>query len=218
MPKKIKTKVFKQENIYISISLVIGNNKMGWFNKKKEEEIEELPELPELPSENNLNLPSIDSYSKYPESPPGLPDLEVNTLPSLPNFKSGNQANQNAIKIALNKKKPELPNFPKPVQTEKYETPRTIELSESPSTFSQRQFSKQTKKIEPIYVRLDKFENSAQTFEEIKTKIEEIESLLKKIKEIKSQEEKELEEWEHEIQVIKARIESVDRDIFNKLD
>ena len=75
-----------------------------------------------------------------------------------------------------------------------------------------------TKKLEPIYIRLDKFESTVAAFEEIRKKVNEIESLLAKIKETKRKEEAELEEWEQEIQTVKARIEAIDKSIFNKLD
>ena len=75
-----------------------------------------------------------------------------------------------------------------------------------------------TKRAKPIYIRLDKFETTVESFSEIKNKIIEIESLLKQIKDIKIKEENELNEWERELQVIKARIEFIDKNIFNRLD
>jgi len=95
------------------------------------------------------------------------------------------------------------------------EPSRTLELP--PSRMSMAS-TKMTKKIEPIFVRLDKFQMTIQTFEEIKAKIEDIEDVLIRTKEIKVKEEQELAEWEREIQVIKSRIELIDRNIFNKLD
>lgn len=92
---------------------------------------------------------------------------------------------------------------------------RTLELP--PSRMSMAS-TKMTKKIEPIFVRLDKFQMTIQTFEEIKAKIEEIEDVLIKTREIKVKEEQELAEWEREIQMIKSRIELIDRTVFNKLD
>ena len=75
-----------------------------------------------------------------------------------------------------------------------------------------------TKKIEPIYVRLDKFKAGLESFEEIKNKVLEIEELLSTIRETKEREEAELEEWEREIQIIKPRIEAIDSSVFGKLD
>src|SRR3989344_4232310 len=89
-----------------------------------------------------------------------------------------------------------------------FEPSRTLELPPSRMSLAT---PKMTKKIEPIFVRLDKFQMTIQTFEEIKAKIEEIEDVLIRTKEIKVKEEQELAEWEREIQVIKSRIEMIDR-------
>ena len=96
-----------------------------------------------------------------------------------------------------------------------FESSRTLELTPSRMSLAS---TKMTKKIEPVFVRLDKFQMTIQTFEEIKAKIEEIENVLRKTSEIKIKEEQELSEWEREIQVIKSRIELIDRNVFNKLD
>ena len=173
---------------------------MAWFKKKKEDE-EDIPELPELPESRDFDFENI---SRKPESPPGLPDLEINELGPPPNTKRSLPPLPESDMI---KKEISRPIITRPPL-------REIESQESEDNYPIRK----TKKTEPIYVRLDKFETTVEAFEEIKIKIEEIESLLRKTREIKSQEEKELEEWEHEIQVIKARIESIDRNIFNKLD
>jgi hypothetical protein len=74
------------------------------------------------------------------------------------------------------------------------------------------------RETEPIYIRLDKFKTTAESFEEIKNKIMEIERLLIRTKDIRAREEEELAEWEREIQLIKSRIESIDKNIFSKLD
>lgn len=69
---------------------------------------------------------------------------------------------------------------------------------------------------EPVYVRLDKFETTLDAFEEIKEKVNEIEKLLSRSREIKAQEEKELEEWEKEIHMVKSRLDSIDKNMFSR--
>ncbi len=169
---------------------------MGWF-KKKEEDIPQLPELPSI----DEDLPSL-PYEQEPASPPGL-DVEINELPNLPADDRGFSGS--FIKDAI-----EHPEMQRSMISKKLIKAEPIPMIPY--------FEKRTKKIEPIYIRLDKFETTAESFEEIKKKITEIEKLLGKIKEIKSQEEKELEEWEQEIQAIKARIDYIDKSVFNKLD
>ena len=74
------------------------------------------------------------------------------------------------------------------------------------------------KRAQPIYIRLDKFKAGLESFEDIKGKLTEIEDLLVKIKDMRDKEEKELDEWEREIQVVKARIEQIDNDVFKNVE
>ncbi|MBU2576730.1 MAG: hypothetical protein KKF50_03330 [Nanoarchaeota archaeon] len=74
-----------------------------------------------------------------------------------------------------------------------------------------------TKPIEPIYIRIDKFQSAQKNFEQVKEKVREIESLLQKVKDVKSQEENELNGWTEDIEKIKARLSEVDSEIFDQL-
>ncbi|MBT4165416.1 hypothetical protein HOE04_00065 [archaeon] len=202
---------------------------MGLFKKKKdiEENQVSLPDLPEL--EEDMSLPSINDLN----APANLPDLEINNLSTLDSQEEN--LDQNTIKSAI------TPPIPKPLnnnllpqtkgmQKSKFkvvESPyeglpvkignKIPEIHPNTSTPTQNFDNSHTKEIEPIYVRLDKFQTTVGAFQEIKTKVEDIEKLLTKIKEIKEKEERELIEWENEIQIIKSRIESVDKNIFDKL-
>lgn len=186
---------------------------MAWFKKKEEVSLPELPESGELP--------------KLPEfSPTGrLPGLEIDNFPAVP------ELGQKEIKHELGKEDGEmqksgftpLPNAgviapvgkPEPIIAEPSmvleDLPKTVELPLGAPI-------SRTKKAEPVYVRLDKFKASLESFEEIKNKVVEIEELLGKIRETKDKEEMELEEWEREIQIVKSRIEAIDGSIFGKLD
>ena len=90
--------------------------------------------------------------------------------------------------------------------------PRTIEMNQNTPVPSN------VKRSQPIYIRLDKFKAGLESFEDIKGKLTEIEDLLVKIREMKDKEERELEEWEREIQVVKARIEQIDNDVFRNVE
>jgi len=74
-----------------------------------------------------------------------------------------------------------------------------------------------TKKAEPVFIRIDKFEESIKIFQDIKSQISEIEKLIKNTKEIKAKEEEELLSWEKEVQAIKNQIEKVNQDIFSRV-
>ncbi len=186
---------------------------MGWFSKKKEvEEQEEVPKLPELPEQNNLVLPSKEDLPELPElsnKDKELPEIKT-SLPKLPAPEFGFQE---PIKKPLTK--------PQEMQKSKFPPlPKGPFKKPEPEINPEPRLPTQSPKIKekPIYIRLDKFEATEESFEEIKNKILEIESFLKKIREIKTKEEQELEDWEREIQIIKTRIESIDKNIFNRLD
>jgi hypothetical protein len=71
---------------------------------------------------------------------------------------------------------------------------------------------------EPVFIRIDKFEESLKVFEKTREQVKEIEELVRDAKELKAKEEEELMKWEIEIQTIKEQIGKVDRDIFSKVE
>jgi len=195
---------------------------MGWFNKKDEQEVPSLPELPRLPELPNIEANSFDNF-------------RIHQLPSFPTSSLGEKFSQNTIKEAVTGKKegegvfdandfaeddmqmmpepltkPPIPEFPsfKKIKGTPFEK-RTNEISEDVETF--------TKKIEPVFIRIDKFEESLKIFKTTRDKISEIEKTLRNIKEVKENEEKELMSWENEIKIIKKQIEKVDKNIFSKI-
>lgn len=191
---------------------------MGWFKKKqKKSEKKEIPSLPELPK-----LPELPGDEKK--------DLEsIHQLPSFPTDSLGEKFSQNTIKEAVTGKKEgeevfgtddfastedDMRMMQKPLKK-----PLTKELS-SPKKIPQEfeQAAKKVKEAEPIFIRIDKFEEGLHVLEKSKTQILEIEKMLRNIKRIKEEEEKELELWENEIQTAKEQIEKVDKDIFSKIE
>lgn len=177
---------------------------MGWFKKKSEENIPELPELPSLPEIPRIEQRNPASEFSY-EKPVPLPELEIKPL-----------SNQNQIHKIEKKAGMQKSIYSAPSETQNYND-AISEISEIPKKTYEEKPS-YTKKTGQIYIRLDQFETTQEVFQDIKNKINEIEQLLIKTKEIKTREEKELEEWEREIQSIKARIDSIDKNIFGKLD
>lgn len=204
---------------------------MSFFKKKEEKkEAEELPELPQLP--DLPNLPEL----------PNLPKQQKNqtpkSFPSFPNSQFGAELSQEAVKSAVAPKEKDIsPIFQQkaPVIKEK----RTIEIPEElsqsdaqeilhssilespllPAPQPQRhQFPKTPKKTEPVYIRIDKFNTAVAHFQELQNKIYEIESLLKRIKEVKQKEDLELRDWEKELETMKSRIDSIDKNIFSRME
>lgn len=200
---------------------------MGWFEKKgeKERRIPPLPELPELPK-----LPEFDYLGDKKQK---IESREINYLPSLPNNSFGNKFSQNAIKDAVSGEKEDEEVFDadefedenrmmqKPLEKKispirKKSLTREIGEEEIPEEFEEA--ASKVRRAEPIFVRIDKFEDAMHSFEETSKKILEIEKMLRDIKKIKEEEEKELEVWENEMQSIKQEIEKIDKDIFSKIE
>ncbi len=176
---------------------------MGWFTKDEEKDVPKLPELPELPT-----LPSMRQRSPEP----------LHQLPSFPSSSLGEKFSQNMIKEAVTGEKEDEED-----ETEDFEDEEEIsrplqKISSRRTTESFAAPFSRTRKAEPIFIRMDKFEESLHIFEKTKEKIIEMEKMLSDISRIKQEEEKELEHWENEIQSIKEEIEKVDKDIFSKIE
>jgi len=176
---------------------------MGWFNsdKKEKEENVSLPKLPELPK-----LPTL------PSAP--SPKTNNSSLPSFPSNSFGEKFSQNAIKEAISGK--EKNNFGIDDDDELEE----IQAHEPASEFPTENFRKSPRmiKAEPIFIRIDKFQESIKIFKEAKEKISEMEDMIKDIKKIKEEEESELNSWENQLETLKQEIKKVDENIFSKID
>ena len=107
-------------------------------------------------------------------------------------------------------------------------TSRVIEVSDyeppafsNPTPFSSRMQAEnpwaKVKQAGPLFIQLDKFEDSIETLDEIKIQISEIESLLRSIQEVKAREEETLSYWQKQIESLKARLDKVDRDLFENV-
>lgn len=195
---------------------------MALFKKKgetapqKKNEIAKLPELPPLPE-----LPDFSELESKTEEP--SEQLEpILQLPSLPSTSLGNKFSRNIIKEAVSGKKEErgeADEFAEEMQPMR--KPLVMEESEKEISSYPRvgkPMMPMAKEPEPIFIRIDRFEEGSQTFEEVKNQIFEVEKMFDEVKKIKEKEEKELEMWEDEIKQIKEKIESIDRNIFSKLE
>jgi len=191
-------------------------DKIPLFKKKEDEELlPDLPEssveLPRLPEVGKLDAPIIDH--SLPPSPVPNQDLGIKPLTheingKVQDSKGMQKSDFEPLPISHDVMSPK-----KMVESSHIkEPPKTVELSEKTKPISR------IKKAEPVYIRLDKFKAGLESFEEIKNKVRDIEELLGNIRETKEREERELEEWEREIQILKSRIESIDSSVFGGLE
>lgn len=178
---------------------------MGWFKKNKEISEERIPSLPELPE-----LPEFQKR-------------DISQLPSFPNSSFGEKFSQNSIKEAVAGKEEdywkgvdaseEEQMMPKPPSPKKRKEFIQREIS---SEF--KEAVRRAKESEPLFIRIDRFEECIKIFNNIKEKMGEIEKMLNNTKKIKEEEEEELRGWENKIKTTKEQIEKIDKEIFSKLE
>lgn len=214
-----------------------------WFSKNKEDKnnartMPKFPELPDLPSRPAL-IQSADKSSPGPMQKESLP-----LLPSFPNSDTANKMSREAIKSALTPEPQQewdagndmerfTPEKLKPY-TQEIESEQAVNNLESfrVEDSSERKeveepvrrpapvhhLNSASERLEPIFVRIDKFQAAIKNIHEIKKHVSEIEAYLSELKKIKAKEDEELGEWEHEIQNTKNKLDSIDKTLFSKLD
>jgi len=192
---------------------------MGFFNKDEQEN------APEEDYENQEGtLPDLPALPELPQEPMSKKRDKKSPLPSMPNSPAANEFNQANIKDAVSEQEPIEPlsrPAPNPLPPMMTSPPihqprhqRTMEMS----NWDQPQESHEEHVTQPLFIKLDTFEKAIASFNDIKLRIGEIESLLRNIREIKNKEEAELTEWEQEMDEIKARLEQVNQEIFEKIE
>ncbi|MCH8945524.1 MAG: hypothetical protein IIA85_01220 [Nanoarchaeota archaeon] len=187
---------------------------MRWFGKNEKEKLgkgslDTLPELPKLPK-----LPQIGGKDLEPSDEP------ISQLPSYPPDSFGEKFSQNAIKEAVAGKIGDKEVFDADEsldEIEKKMMPEPLEMGEIPYKNLHGNLKTKVSTIEPVFVRIDKFEEGLKIFEQTKVKISEIEKFLEEMKKINEKEEKELQSWEREVQTMKKNFEKINQDIFSKI-
>jgi hypothetical protein len=221
---------------------------MGWFNKKEEagkkmmpaNSVSELPRLPELPplrpktGDNLPKLPSMPSSSfgekfsqntikdavsrktnvQYPEEKEGRRAIEADDFGGK-NFQMMQRpSGTNARKFSF----PKTEEIEEPeMDFESFEEPEYEEPKYEEPAYEEESFSS-SRKQEPVFIRIDKFEEAMRVFEKTKKEVADIEKILKEINTNREEEEKVIQSWQDDVLKIKDQIEKVDRDIFSKIE
>src|SRR3989338_7360133 len=202
---------------------------MAWFGKKEEKNIQQLPDLPDLPE--LPQLPTLKSYTPLERYEP-----KAERLPSLPALKNPaleQKFTQSMIKDAVNapvtreisddesyvEETPWLngsqKEYTEESETQQYTKEVSSRKSRVPKQF--KQAAQVVRQKEPVFVRLDKFEQGLATFEEMKHKVTEIRETLQEIRAQKAKEEDELQHWEMQLQEMKAKVDKIDKEVFSRL-
>lgn len=204
---------------------------MGLFKKKEDKDtIPKLPELPKLPTlptsfKNDYDFesdsfpikefPSMNNYAK-----------EIHELPSFPTNSFSEKFSQNSIKSAITGREFEedieeidesdMEEFSKTIVPLPKKQIPLIKKQTEEKIIGMRNLQRVIPE-EPIFIRIDKFEESLKIFNHVKEKISDIEYLLNETKQIKEKENEELSSWQEEVQKLKTQIERIDKDIFSKI-
>jgi len=175
----------------------------------KKEEISSLPSFPDTPSKKGFSQ-SVIKDAVEPEEIPHLPTSENKLSKSL------------TKEISEPEELPEVPGIQKenksplpPLNSERKSPHR--EMNEWKPSEIKRLDKKEIEKG-PVFVRLDKFNDAKDSLEEMKFKLDEIDELLKTLKDVKAKEEKELTDWEKEMDELKARLRSLTSDVFDNVE
>lgn len=214
-------------------------------NSEEAPKLPELPRMPSMEQnnfqENEPQLPEL------PEAPlEEEQEMPLQKLPSYPSNNTGKQFSQNTIKEAVSRDNGEPeeerfheapgqrfetttsqnqmlqqpPQTPQPQMPQREFTPQQMNIQYSRLPQEKKYTQKESKDVikkEPLFVRIDKFEESLDEFKNIKEQVSNVEETLKKIKETKEKEEKEMNSWEEEIKNIKEHVEKIDKDVFSKI-
>ncbi len=173
---------------------------MGLFGsktKKKEEEKPlftlnsqpyqsqtESPELPEFPSPPEEG----DSFSEFPTYEPTISD----------------------IKKEVRGETDEEYNIP--VRNHGLSGKKMVGASSAASLDYSKEF--EFKEEKPLFVRIDAYKEVMHSLHALKAKLEDAEQLFRALEEIKAQEQDKLDEWKKDLQNIKEKLISIDKDLF----
>lgn len=190
---------------------------MEWFGKKENKASKENFELPRLPE-----IPKLSEVDDFEDDHSSFSNNSLPKLPSFPNNDFRKDFSKNFIKEAVVGKKEDDMDFAddsfhertmqKPIKPLTREMHGDYDSEREAYPILRKQRVKET---DPIYIRLDKFNESSKIFHSTVEKVNDIQRTLNEIKKIRQEEEADLAEWEKEIMEIKRQLDKVDREIFS---
>ena len=139
----------------------------------------------------------------------------VNEIPRFPEFQTPRFAEIESIKKEI-EKKPEDLGIPmrEVIQPERKQESISIPIRkpvQEERAMVSRRVLDETK---PIFVKIEKYKTALDLIDQIKSKISEAEKVLADVEALKANEDKELENWKSELQEIKEKLLSVDKNLF----
>jgi hypothetical protein len=214
---------------------------MALFRKDKIPELPLSPSLPDLPKSKKNDLPELPSFPNNEKNTSMNEDMvksaisdnyipeedevteesgEINFPPvssaRLPGRASIMSEPEESSSLEVKIPKSPIPSPPvKPapikVKTQPAEVPavRTHSIPRGGAAISDS--------VEPIFIRIDKFQLAKKNLEQIKEKVEEMEQIIGKIRTIKEKEEEDIKSWSDEVARLKMSISEIDSNVFSQI-
>lgn len=191
--------------------------KMGLFSKKKDKEQEKAPiSIPQAPS-SMLKFPEMGEIKRAVSKPEPMgvekPIELAKPVPlEMPKLTQINPSRQMIHMAPAETATPRNRMIIREIDEEREsprETFRGMQREEMPAS---------SRIKEPIFVKIEKFEDALANFEEIKKRMHESFELLDKIKRTRGKEEEEIDAWEKEIEEIKSKILDIDKKLFSRVE
>ena len=159
---------------------------MGLFSKKKEEK----------------SLSGQGSSSNTIQEFPEFPIHEEANFPEFPTY----EPSINEIKNEVGKGSDDF-EVPKRDSNVNRRLP-SVELT------ARQENTRRFDEGKPLFVQIDKYKDVVNTIQAIKAKMQDLEELISNLENIKVEEDKKLESWKRDVQNIKEKILSIDKDLF----
>ncbi len=196
---------------------------MGLFHKK-----EKVPEIPLAPNLSGLPELPKEKASELPSLPKGLGSKASNALVKSAvsdvdvshETADGVQELPKDFKFEESVMKPPvmgmIPSVP-PQEMKKIPIKPSVPNSPSVPIPSPNQNQGVSQSIQdPIFVRIDKYQNAKKELQEINKNIKSVEAVLNKLSEIKTREDKEVGQISESLSSIKTRLTTIDSNVFKK--
>lgn len=171
---------------------------MAWFSKKKEEGKKDLPPL---------KFPDFDNFPKY-ES--GISHDETAEIKSAVQLEEENAQST----LPSTEFKP-LPEF-KPAQPEEEATPLEQEpiAEETQEEFQAIKPREVSSRDKPLFIKIDRYKETMDTIATIKDRITDCQNIMNNIEELKQEEDRQLERWRADLELIKEKLFLIDHKLF----
>lgn len=157
---------------------------MGLFTKKKEEIKPELPPL------------KFPRFSKEAQPPVYEQEISPSEAASIKQSVSQNSERSEDLEIPIRR----------PIIRKSTSPPKATHLEHTSKDLQKRG--------QTLFVKMERYKEAIVKMDSIKDKIIEAESILKKLDELKQKEEQDLTKWHQDLEIIKSKILSVDKSLF----